>query len=239
MGQSVLFRGRDQVLRAYEMNDIGPWAIWLGKEMVAADESKDVTDGLPMLDQALELLGKGGSESVFVLRVYEPGTKKLNYTTPPSRGFPFRLYDEGASPFQSNQRMINDQQAEIARLQAALYEKNQEPDEEEEKEEKEVGFIGQLLKDPDMKRELMMGIRYLAHECVAGIKNKLGMAKQPATMAGVPGGPPSQEQIDKINAALDILEAADPLLGDHLLAIARIAKDNPGQYNMLITMLPK
>ena len=89
---------------------------------------------------------------------------------------------------------------------------------------------------PEIQKQIAMGI--------AGfVGNILGL-KMPGAIAGIQEpGPAGQEvplepdQQTKLDQALDILCIKDPFIGDHLLKVALIARDNPGKYNMLVGML--
>jgi hypothetical protein len=235
MAQTVLFHGKDQVLQAYELNDVAPWGIWSGKELVTAYDADDVTCGVGMLSDALDMLASGGSEGVLILRVYDPTTaaKGINYATPALRGFTFKLHGDSGQPWQSSKQMIVDLQKRNALLEQALLERAAEDDEDEEDEEGGiVGAIKGILTNPEQMRSIIGTVTQI----VGIFKGMRG--QQPAQVSGV-AQPFSPDQQQKTDAAIDILEGVDPLLGDHLQAIAKIAVEDPQKYAFLISMLPK
>jgi len=236
-GQPVLFNGARQVLQAYCDNGIANWAILAGKEIFTAFEDADITLGEAALAEALKLLEKGGSQGTLTLRVYPDNIGTITYSSVPLRGFNFRLYEENGSPWHQNQARIAELEAQNLRLIEALESAKEEDDEEEKPSSILSGIqsvVGQILQDPDMKQMIMAGVGTLLHKVT-------GMFNRPAQVAGVQNRPTEfpQDQINKVDQALDILEAIDAQLGDHLLKLAAIAQSNPGTYKMLLGMLEK
>lgn len=234
MAQTVLFHGKDQVIKAYELNDVAPWGIWSQKELVTAYDAGDVADGAGMLSDALDMLVMGGSTGTLILRVYDPATaaKGINYATPALRGFTFKLEAEDGQQWQSSKQLIADLQKRNALLEQALLESQEDGDEDDETESGLVGAIKGILKNPEQMQNVIGTISQIVG-MFKGMRNS-----QPAQVSGV-ARPASPEQQQKVDAAIDILEQVDPLLGDHLTAIAKIATEDPGKYQFLIGMLPK
>lgn len=235
MAQMVLFHGKDQVIQAYELNAVAPWGIWSQKELVTAFDEDDLSTGAGMLSDALDMLTNGRSEGAFVLRVYDPAAvaKGINYTTPAMRGFTFKLQSDGSADWQSPKMVIADLQRRNQLLEQALLEAQQGGEEEEEEEQGGiVGTIKGILTNPEQMQSLIATVGQ-----IIGVFRGM-RTSQPAQVSGV-AQPISVEQQQKTDQAIDILEQVDPLLGDHLIAIAKIATENPAQYNMLISMLPK
>lgn len=58
----------------------------------------------------------------------------------------------------------------------------------------------------------------------------------PGVLNGVPSGGEDQE-LQKLNQAVQILFPLDPLLGSHLMRLATVAQRDPQKYNNLISML--
>lgn len=236
-GQPIPINGAAQVLAAYKANDIGPWAIFAGKEMFLANDDVNVETGASMLAEALDLLGAGGSEGTYILRVYDTNGEKITYKTDPCRGFPFKLYEEQGSPYQRNQKVITEQAARIERLEAALLEAKED---DEEEEGGVMGMINGLIAQPQIQQAIVAGIANAMSGLPAIIGKFFNMnnGQQPGRVAGINVGLSAAQQ-DKVEDALELLSQRDPQLGDHLFAIAQIAVNNPAQYNMLLGMLPK
>lgn len=239
-GQAVLFTGKTQVLEAYANNDYIPWAILVGKEIFTAFPGDNEQDAYADLASALDLLEKGGSQGIMTLRVYPNDVGDICYSTSPVRGFNFKLYGENASPWHQSQQIINDLREQNTRLAHAL-EKGIEEEHEREGAPSFMGSltagIGALLSHPDMQQMIIAGIA----QGVGKLTQKVSsMFTRNAQVAGVQTeGGISPEQAKKVDEALDVLETVDPLLGDHLLKLAGIAKNNPGTYSMMLGMLDK
>jgi hypothetical protein len=239
-GQPVLFTGKTQVLEAYASNDYIPWAILVGKEIFTAFPQNDEPTAYAQLAAALDLLEKGGSQGIMTLRVYPNETEDICYSTTPVRGFNFKLYGENASPWHRDQQIINDLREQNTRLAQAL-EKGLEEEHEKEGAPSFIGSLsaglGAILNHPDMQQMIIAGIAKGVGMFSQKVSSMFGKTAQ---VAGVQAeGGISPEQAKRVDEALDILEGVDPLLGDHLLKLAGIAKNNPGTYSMMLGMLDK
>jgi hypothetical protein len=243
---SVQFRGVKQVLNAYVQNDMPGWSLWWSpRDLMAKYEGGSMQEGKDQLEAALNLLTEGGSEASYMLRVYEdlPKGQKINSATPYSGSFNFGLFDyQGGrsvgdmSPYQQRQSAVMGQiDARFQELQDKYLGKIIAKMEEDDKEEDEkpsgiMGVIGSLLENPSVQQALMAKL--------SGWLGSPSMLPAPAQVAGVGEGPKiSQEQYDKLAEAVNILAGCDPLIGDHLLELAKIARDNPKKYKMALTFL--
>lgn len=245
MRSAVMFRGLKQVMDAYIANDIPAWSISSGKHMPLKYEGDDMTEGTQMLKAAFNMLKKGGSEAAYTLRVYDhlPSGKILS-NTPDSGSFSFGLfdYDGEKSPYQQRTNSVlgavNDK---LEAFQAAWMEKILDKVKQDEEEEAQpakpagvMGFLGAMLDNPQIQQMLF-------HKIFTWLNPG---QPAPAAIGAVEQGQTTtaqvtltQDQVDKLNAAVDILMTCDPNLGDHLMKIAVIARDNPGKYNMFAAML--
>jgi hypothetical protein len=248
---TVVFRGRKQVVDAYMLNDMPCWAIASGKVIMFADDEADsVDDGAATLDGTLAKLVQGGSRAQFELRVYEDLKKgeKIMNNTPFPRGFNFVLYDNEAGefdPFQ-NGRVSYAREADekIEKLNAEIQVLKMRLDEdgEEEPEPPKLtgveGMIAGILKMPGVQQALQAKLVGLIHKIIP-----MNTGAEPSAVAGVPDQQGAGVSIlqpgqpEKLQQAVDILCTRDELLGDHLLAIAKIAVSDPNQYKFLIGML--
>ena len=204
-----------------------------------------MSEGEGQLQAALKLLVEGGPEASYMLRVYEdlPKGAKINSATPYSGSFNFGLFDyQGAqvgqvSPYQQRQTaVLGAIDARFQEMQDKYLGKiiaKMEAEEEREEEDKPTGImgvIGSLLENPSVQQALMAKL--------SGWLGAPAMLPSPAQVAGVGDGPKiSQDQYTKLEEAVNILAACDPLIGDHLLGLAKIARDNPGKYKMALTFL--
>lgn len=245
---AVLFRGINQVLDAYDANEVPSWAIWNGKtSLIFKHVGTDMAEGAQLLKQALEKLRKSGTEASLILAVYEAPGKSINNKTPFDNSFPFSLWDpmnDDHSPYYASKAKDNETIEELRAKVAAL-----EADQEEEPEMptvwgKVMGMIEPMLSQPDVQQAVM----YWVAEKVRGILN----INKPVSMAGItsPSPQPAAEnsqasnwdklapdQQQKLNQAIEILMGEDPQIGDHLLALAIIARDNRSKYNMALKFL--
>jgi hypothetical protein len=103
-------------------------------------------------------------------------------------------------------------------------------------------FVAGIVEDP-MAKQIFLG-------ALQGIVSKIvpmGNFNGPAAVAGIGQPEPQQQetlisvlevgQPEKVQQAIDVLCTKDPRLGDHLLAVAKIALDDPNRYHFLIGML--
>lgn len=247
---SVAFRGVGQVVEAYKANDIAPWAIVTGagkvQDVMFAYEEDDIEAGASMLEECLKRMKAGSSSAAYSLRTYKlKGVKEIESNTTWCRSFPFKLYneeDEDYSPFEAGRRhYARDADEKIKALQEQIdvMKKRQEEEEEEEDERPEGigGIVSGIFNDPTFKPIIM--------QAIAGFVSKIipMPMPQPAAVAGIDDGQQALQSVlesgqpEKVQGAINILCAKDPLLGDHLLKLAEISIKNPGQFQSLLGML--
>lgn len=252
---AVMFRGTKSVIKAYNSNDVPAWSLWNGpKQLVFSYNGTDIEEGAKMLGEALALLQEGGSTAAFMLCVYDDwkAGDKIKSNTPYDNSFNFSIWDDDEGEATSRFRSNKDNEKRLTAIEDLL-KKMCEESEEEDKPEKIGGIQGMiagLLEQPQVKEAIMGKI--------AQIINKIPSMGEGKKIAGIPGEdvqPDAQQQeqenaafqkswtnypLDqqiKISRALTILMAADSKLGDHLLALGTIARDNPGKYKMALTFL--
>ena len=242
---SVQFRGVKQVVKAYEQNDMAPWSLWWSpRDLMAKYEGNSMQEGEAQLQAALSLLSEGGSEATYTLKVYEalPKGTKINSATPYSGSFNFGLFnyneENGASPYQKRQTAvlgaIDERFQELQDKYLGKIIAKMDEDDNREHDEPQggvMGVIGSLLENPSIQQAL-----------IAKISGWLGLAMpqltHPAQVAGVDGQVQlSPDQYAKLEEAVQILAACDPEIGDHMLGLAKIARDNPSKYKMALTFL--
>jgi hypothetical protein len=235
MGQAIQFRGVHDVVMAYKMNGMAPWAIRCGKTIIHSYEEDDIEAGQQELQDFLVLLKKGGSEGKYELLVYRYTTgMDIDSKTVEKRGFGFSLWDlQGEGRFSDRagfgDKALNDR---MDRLEELILKG------EEEEKEGVGGMIGAIMKMPGVSQALgMMAMGVVskilpmntqsAPAKVAGIQQQ-GEAKQSILSA---------DQSQKAQAALNILCTLDPNLGDNLLKVAKVASDNWAMYEMFTTKM--
>lgn len=245
---AIQFWGEDQVVGAYEMNEMAPWSMWNGQAMMFVYDGDDINEGAQILAQTMEMLRKGGSSACFTLKVYEdlPPGGKIKSKTDYSRSFNFSVFDSAnaTTGYQQKQNtVIGALESRFNELQTSMleriYEKMDAEDEEEKHPPKEGGVIGMvsgLLDNPQFQEMAISKLSQL-------IGNWMG-SSSPGAIAGIEQPQREQgenllteEQAGKVDQAIDILCRYDPLLGDNLLKVAQIARENQGKYKMLTGML--
>jgi hypothetical protein len=99
-------------------------------------------------------------------------------------------------------------------------------------------MISGILEMPNVKQALSLKLIGLIDKIVP---MNIGGGPRAAAIAGIEGqGIKSlldADQQQKVQQAVNILCSRDAKLGDHLMGIANIALNDPGQYTMLTGML--
>ena len=246
---AVQFRGPKQVVEAYMVNDMAGWSIWpTARDMMFAYEGGDMDEGASLLRQTITRLREGGSEAAYTLKVYDDLKKntKITTATPASRSFQFGLYElEGDdTPYQKRQLSTMgalERRFEVMQDQfmTKVLRKMDEDEKREAEPEKPGGLAGILngfLDHPGVKEALISKVMgWVGNLMAPGSPRPV-----PAQVAGLEGESPavvSPEQYKKLEQAISILAKADPEIGDHLLSLALIARDNPKKYAMALTFL--
>src|SRR5690242_19337422 len=139
---SVQFKNRNSVLDAYSDRDVKAWSIWQGKQFMFKGW------GLEELEPVIDLLGDGGTNAIYTLRVYEDleDKKQIKSNSVDDGSFNFRLNDE-RQEITNGQYWKNDNRENILdklnRIEARLDE-----EETEVKTNKSLGKIGDILEHP-------------------------------------------------------------------------------------------
>jgi hypothetical protein len=116
---------------------------------------------------------------------------------------------------------LNALRSEISALKMQLDE-----EEEEEEEEPEENFLSGFMKNPQIQSMILQQLAGLLTPMkvtnVAGVIEKTDV-----------------DQESKIDEAIEILLQYDDQLGDDLLLLSELAKNDPSQFNFLLKMLRK
>jgi hypothetical protein len=245
---AMVFRGSGQVLGAYVANDMPAWAICNGKDIMFAAEETDMAEGEASLREALEMIKRGGSKAIFTLRVYElEGKAKILSNTPFPRAIPFTVFDdeEELAPYDQRRRgymreveeRLQAQDKIIMELRAELA----EAEEQEEKPKGVSGFLAGVMESPQGQQMFWNVVGAIVSKIVP-----MQNANGPAAVAGIGNAEVDPDEIqsvleagqpEKVQQAVNVLCTKDPKLGDHLLAVAGIAVNDPNKYKFLIGML--
>jgi len=219
--KSVQFREAEDILQAYQENNVPAFAIFHNDSLI----HKFLGDGL---DEGCELLAKWlakleNSAAIYTLKIYEqlPDKGSIRSNTPydGSFNFRFREYDATGSSSKADPKILE----LLTRMDARLTEL-EEDEEEEDNKPGALGFVTQLLEVPEIKN-IALGV-------ISGIlQNVVGSLKlpQPAAVGNV--------TTDPLQEALSILAKNDPKIIEHLQKLAALSEQNKPMFKMLLTTL--
>lgn len=240
---SVQFTGIDNIIEAFEANDIPYFGVFAGKSLIFKNPTRgeeaieDTFEASELLRSFLYKLNKG-SNAVYTLKLYETiPAGGITEKTPANFSINFRLNLEGmymtpdkAAQYEQKQNQQSEILAELKALRMKV-ETIEGTDDEEEEENNPI--IGALTKNPEVMNALVMA----AVSAITGMLGKFTQ-QQPITMKpainGILEEPTEQQKIDK---AIEVLSQSTPNLGDSLLILAKMSIDNPQQYKWLLGML--
>jgi hypothetical protein len=240
---SVQFTGIENIIEAFEANDIPYFGVFAGKSLIFKNPTRgeeaiqDTFEASELLRSFLYKLNKG-SNAVYTLKLYENlPAGGITDKTPANFSINFRLNLEGM--YLTNDKAVQyeqkqSQQSEILAELKALRMKVETMEGTDDYEEEETNpIIGALTKNP----ELMNTIVVAAVSAITGMLGQFAVQKpiimKPA-INGVTDEPTEEQKIDK---AIEVLSQSTPNLGDSLLILAKMSIDNPQQYKWLLGML--
>jgi len=242
MGSSVLFRGVNQVIKAYHAMDVPSWSMWAGKnQLLFSYSGDDMLEGENMLREAISMLKEGGTDASLILKVYQDVPNgKIKNNTPFDNSFGFSLYDleEDSPAMRYRTQGYRNLEEKVEQLQQQLAGRAEE--EEDEKPQGFMGKIGAILEKPEIQQMIIGAVagyvkRFFNKEPIVA---SMGEIHQPAhAEQGSAWDSLSAEQRDKVQNAMDILMRTDPKIGDHLYALALIAQNEPSKYQMALKFL--
>jgi hypothetical protein len=240
---SVQFTGIENIIEAFEANDIPYFGVFAGKSLIFKNPTRgeeaiqDTFEASELLRSFLYKLNKG-SNAVYTLKLYENlPAGGITDKTPANFSINFRLNLEGM--YLTNDKAVQyeqkqSQQAEILAELKALRMKVETMEGTDEEEEEKNPIIGALTSNPEVMNALVMA----AVGAITGIISKFAPQQQPIKMQPAINGvndEPTEQQ--KINKAIEVLSQSTPNLGDSLLILAKMSIDNPQQYKWLLGML--
>lgn len=247
MGMSVQFVGIANVLQSFEDRKIEAWAIFVHKQMLTKGWGSD------QLQAFLTTLDNSGTNAIYTLKVYEDitderGVSKIKSNTADDGAVNFRLDPQGLNPpaaYSSTRwqqigyrETINDRLQKIEEALLKLAEEKQAEAEEEEEEESIGSIFMDMIKNPAKASALVDVIKSITTP--GHIPQTQYTPPMPATVGTVNTANQEQSQenrLDRLAAAINILEQKDPGLIDHLEKLAIMAQDQPKKFANLLSML--
>lgn len=220
MSTAIQFRGREQVVEAFEARQLNAWALFSGRQFLIPHVADGPQEAALMLDEVLQKFDQA-TNPTYTLKVYEdlkPGDK-ITEKTPAHGSFNFKIktFEESG---ESGGSWYNALKSENEALKAQLA----AVEDEDEPEEKDVigRILDSVIEDPGKINQFIGAIKNLS---------LMFTNQQPA---GQLAGTPSETDLQK---AITRLQAHDPELAKHLTKLADIADQDPKNFKMLLSML--
>jgi hypothetical protein len=241
--RSVQFRGKEDVLAAFLSVRAMNWAIFNGKVMLERYEGDDPNESEEFFKQYIHTLCRSRTNSTYRLQTYDelPKGAKIKPSTEPDRSFNFVLFDEYNRP----EEVTSGYQKLMDRIDA-LSTQVQLLQEKEEPEETISGLgstLGKILEVPAVQQKIAQVFESLIEKIIPSKPVQMPLQviepyqePSPGVLNGVPSGG-EDDELQKLNQAIEILYRIDPKLGTHLLKLAGIAQANPSKYQNMISML--
>lgn len=238
---SVQFRDKEKVIEAFEYRQVEAWALWQGKQFLF----KGI--GVEELTNVLNMLGTS-SNAVYTLTVFEDidDARQIKHNTQHDGSFNFRLNEPNQELEPTRALAYQRTHERLDRIEKLLSEEVEEDDEPETvgqaKPQKITGIpwadslIHTYLQDPDKLGKLIGVVKQTllgaATPAVAGgaVGNISNMSNNNSVTASPATG--VEQKLERISAALDMWEQADPEYLECLEKIAELSRKNPVMYKL-------
>lgn len=243
---AVQFCGASSVIQAYSLaRDVTCWAIFQGKEVITTGSDEAA------LSHFLGILAPGGSAAVYTLRMYKGDcdADDIDRDTPYSSCFNFKLTDglyagQGVGRTGPVDPIMAGIQEHLYKKVAAAVQAELNGENDEEEDDSIGGLVKGLLREPDKLAAVLDKVPAILSS-IKGFMNRgamgmpVSLAGAEPKRAGTTGQPvqPTPDDINRLQAALDILGKYDPDIIPHLEKLAVLARDKPGIYKMAIAQL--
>lgn len=235
----TVFKGKEQVLRAYMFNKVPAWSIFVDRIPMLSYDGDDLNEGEEFLSQAIDNLVESMGNGTYQLRVYKDVPPKgiLN-NTPFNFGFKFALLSDDAYDEKAGSKTIAGLQKQIDDLKAGA-------GGDDEEDNSAIGKIERFLeRRPDVEQFLtqklmgwvnnFFGPKNAAPANMAGF-TAMDANNQPRTSADLYNSLPADEK-QNFDQAAYILMANDPKVGTNLMKLANLLRTNPAMYEQLTKM---
>ena len=247
---SYQFLGIPAVMDAFNNRDVECWSLWQSRDMLIKGQGPDD------LEAFLKMIEPSGTTAIYTLRIYEDvhDPKEIKSKTDDDGRISFKIFVAGAGR-DADRSIIGThygypmpQNEVLTRLKAIEEKLALQETEGEDDEGFNLGkFINGVLSDPNQLEHYMRilqgnndqqvqrpAIGNITHMGQNSIRSEALAASAEEKMSQ-PGM--SQDRLQRLGNAIDILEGKDSKLVEHLEKLASIATNNPGQFKMLITLL--
>lgn len=254
---AVQFYGKEQVIESAANMGGTAWAIFSGTSLITKWESKDPTESAQALEQWLDMLMQSGTAAVYKIKFFEvpEGSEKIKInekTVCDAGSFSFKLQEphegivqygiRGVAMTETNVKL--DKLLQIVEAQQKRLEELESIEPENDDEETIGSVLLDAVKNPDKLMGLVNTIKAItgigmnnAQPNYAAIGNVQPSVQTNTTMPAEPGTPEYNARVQRMCAAVDILEKADPLFVEHLEKLADMALNNKAKYNLAISLL--
>lgn len=255
MARPVQFRNTAAIMQAFVNSDVKAWAVFSDKQLLSKAVGDTLEESRQILEGLLKSMEKSNTSAIYTLCLYEDikERRKIKISTEPDFSYNFTLFDNDEYPApgtvtrREGYARLEDK-LETLQAQIALMVKGDEEEDDDETVGKPasgwLGAIDKILDNPKVQEKLgekLMGwFDQLLTSTPATMQSPKQIGAMGSTGDAAPPGPITeitQDQYDKINSSIAILASIDPQLGDHLAAIAKLAREKPQKYKNLITML--
>jgi hypothetical protein len=248
---SVQFYGKEKAIEAYENAKIPAVAIFSNKQIIFRYGGSDIEEGSQLLEDFLTAIEH--SNATYTLKVFENTGKndlRIKEKTECDLSFNFKILPIDEYETRKNERgngygmgavldKLNSMQNEIADIkQNGIGMIEDEPGNDPGEDWQSIMF--DYLKNPHKLGTLVNNLKALANGQMipetqpAMIGNHVEKISSTGNNADVIN---EDNKMEKLAAALDILEKNDPKIVDHLVKLAEISNTNKTLFRMLIKNL--
>ena len=220
----------ESVLSYYDQYDDAPYTIYAGHKVDEtcrrfSFDGDDKIMGRQHLSDALASVMSNPDNTNTYLLVINQKKGKNNIV---KNAITFQLNKSTYIPMQQSMGYMNNQlmdELRQMRSELAAIKMQQDMLEDEEEEEEEENALAGFMKNPAIQNMI-----------ISQISNLFSPGQKVTHVAGVLDGVEIESDA-KIDQAIEVLKKYDDQLGDDLLKLCEIAKNDPSQFKMLLRLL--
>lgn len=240
MASSCQFIGKDRIMTVYDNKKLLYWSLWQGTQFLEKGQGREA------LSEFLDMLSEDGSLAIYTLKLYDRGENALGSISNKSEfdgSYNFKLsgaqYSSGGSG----------QFADMLHRERRIWELEQEiRDMRRDAESKQPNLIGSVMdavNDPQKLGQYINIIRGLLSPrmepsgAVGRIPVPIAQAEPIQQASTTENDTPMEDEkkLERLAAAIDILEANDPKIIEHLEKLAKMSKENKSLFSMVLMQL--